>query len=95
MRLVEERDHRRLIARSIAERCGIVTLTPNSSTTNLTDARLRFDSVVVFMPTTANAAAEIANGTLWVAEAGRVNGSATIVHANNAQTDRSYRYLIG
>jgi hypothetical protein len=95
MRLAEERDHRRLIAQTVAERCGLLTLTANSPSTVLADARLRFDGTLILVPTSANAAAELANGTLWVPESGRVNGSVTIVHANNVQTDRTYRYLIG
>jgi hypothetical protein len=95
MRLAEERDHRRLVAQTVAERCGLLTLVANSSSTALTDARLRFDSTLILVPTTANAAAELAGGTLWIPETGRVNGLATIVHANNVQVDRTYRYLIG
>ena len=68
--------------------CGLdVTLTENAATTTLTDPRITADSVIVFMPTTSNAAAEL--GTLYVT--GRKKGEATINHANNAQTDRTYR----
>jgi hypothetical protein len=95
MKLAEERDHRRLIAQTVAERCGLLTLAANSSSTALADARLRFDSTLILVPTTANAAAELASGTLWIPEADRANGVATIVHANNVQADRTYRYLIG
>lgn len=95
MRSAEERDHRRLITQTVAERCGLLTLTANSPSTVLADARLRFDSTLILVPTSANAAAELASGTLWIPEVGRVNGLATIVHANNVQADRTYRYLIG
>ena len=45
-----------------------------------------------FCPLTANAAAEIGNGTLWVSLLD--NGSAQLTHANNGQTDRNFRVLI-
>lgn len=69
---------------------GTVTLTANAATTTLTDNLLTADSVVVFMPTTANAAAEIGAGGMYVSA--RNNGSFTITHANNAQTDRVFYY---
>lgn len=75
---------------------GTVTLTASVATTTLTDPRMGFASHVVLTPTTANAAAEIGNGTLFVSETGRLNGSVVITHANNAQADRVFRYsLIG
>lgn len=73
---------------------GTVTLTANSSSTTLTDARIAADSAVILVPTTANASAEIGAGTIFVSDTGRVNGSVVITHANNAQTDRTFRYSI-
>lgn len=73
---------------------GTLTLTANAASTTLTDARIAADSAVILIPATANAAAEIGAGTLYVSETGRVNGSVVISHANNAQTDRTYRYAI-
>lgn len=73
---------------------GTVTLTANSATTTLTDARIAADSAVIIVPTTANASAEIGNGTIFISESNRVNGSIVITHANNAQADRTYRYAI-
>ena len=95
MRIADERDHRRLILQSLGERAGIVTLAANAASTTLSDARIRFDSPMMLVPTTANAAAEIGNGTLFLPEAGRANGAIVIAHANNAQTDRTFRYMIG
>ena len=71
-----------------------VTLTANAASTTIEDARLASTSALVFDPLTANAAAELAAGTIYVLAAGRLNGSATITHANNAQTDRTFRLLI-
>lgn len=73
---------------------GTVTLTASAASTTITDARIAADSAVILIPTTANAAAEMGNGTLYLAEGSRVNGSIDITHANNAQTDRTYRYAI-
>src|SRR3990172_5077389 len=64
---------------------GTVTLTASAASTTLTDARISFESAVLLVPTTANAAAALA--TTYVVETGRVNGSVVITHANNAQAD--------
>lgn len=75
-----------------------LTLTAGAASTVLTDARITNNSVLYFMPTTANAAAELGNGTLYVATqmsgTGNVVGNATITHANNAQVDRTYKIAI-
>lgn len=71
-----------------------VTLTENAATTVLNDIRLSNQSVVTFDPKTANAAAELAAGTLYVLTANRGNASWTITHANNAQTDRTFQISI-
>lgn len=71
---------------------GEVTLAASQTTTIVSDARVDSDaSCVTLTPTTANAAAEIGNGTLHIAYANR---SFTITHASNAQTDRRYRYVV-
>ena len=68
------------------------TLTANAASTTLTDPRLTAFSFVGFMPMTANAAAALA--TTYVTSANMNNGSWTISHANNAQTDKTFRLLI-
>lgn len=73
---------------------GLATLGAGVATTTITDDRISFESTVVLVPTTANAAAELGNGTLYMLESGRVNGSIAITHANNAQTDRIFRLVI-
>lgn len=73
---------------------GTFTLTASVASTTLTDSRISVDSTVVLVPTTANAAAELGNGTLYMSESGRVNGSIVVTHANNAQTDRTFRIVI-
>jgi hypothetical protein len=69
---------------------GTVTLADGSSTTTVTDRRAGSDSVITFMPTTANAAADLAN--LYVSS--RDDGQFTLTHTNNSQTDRTYGYVI-
>ena len=95
----DEREHRRKLA-EIANQAiqgkilsvGTVALTASSATTALADTRIGVDSFIGFMPATANAAAEVGNGTLYVTN--RTNGQATINHANNAQTDRDFVYVV-
>lgn len=65
-----------------------VTLTANAATTVITDPRLSIHTVILFCPLTANAAAEIGAGTLYVSA--RDSETATLTHANNAETDRDF-----
>jgi hypothetical protein len=81
-----------LILKGKINNTGTVTLTANQATTTLTDIRIGIDSHLSFMPTTANASAEIGAGTLYVSARG--NQTATITHANNAQTDRTFIYTV-
>src|SRR5574343_1266874 len=97
----DERVHRREMAQAINRLnqgkfngSGDLTLTANVATTVITDARLAQQSVVLFDPLTAHAAAVIAAGTMYVLLANRNNGAWTVTHANNAQADRTFRYLI-
>ena len=69
---------------------GTVTLAASSTTTTLNDKRLGGGSVIVFMPTTSNASAGITS--LYVSAQGKQ--TATLTHANNGQTDRTYKYII-
>lgn len=71
---------------------GTVTLTASAATTVVSDRRVGPNSVITFMPTTANAAAEIGNGTMYVSA--RSDGTFTVTHANNAQTDRTFGYRV-
>lgn len=67
-----------------------VTLTANSDTTDLIDARLSYYSALLFSPTSANAAVSLP--TVWVSA--QAEGTATLTHLKNAQTDRTYRVVI-
>jgi hypothetical protein len=71
---------------------GTVTLAVGSATTALEDPRIGPESVVLLMPATASAAAELGNGTLYVSSRG--DGAATLSHASNAQDDRTFGYAV-
>lgn len=71
---------------------GEVTLSASTASTTVTDYRVGSESVIVFTPTTANAAAEQGAGTMYLSA--RSKQSFTITHANNAQTDRTFIYLV-
>ena len=64
-----------------------VTLTNSATTTTVTDYRVSGDSVILFMPTTSDAATE----NLWVSA--RSKNSFTITHAS-ASTTRTYAYAV-
>ncbi|MBN9497859.1 MAG: hypothetical protein J0H39_13970 [Alphaproteobacteria bacterium] len=70
------------------------TLADNADSTVLVDERLGYYSWVGFMPMTANAAAEIGAGTLYVEASDMKAGQLTVRHANNSQTDRTFRAVI-
>jgi hypothetical protein len=69
---------------------GDVTLTANSATTTLLNPLITPSSHISFSPLTLNAAAAIAG--LYVSA--RAAGTATLTHANNAQTDRHFTYTV-
>jgi hypothetical protein len=77
-----------------SENVAEVTLTANAASTTITDIRVSPQSVLSWHPRTANAAAELANGTMYVTDANLANGSYTITHANNPQVDRVFRVAI-
>lgn len=91
-----ERDPLKL-ARAIRElfegRCnavGAFTLATGATATTVAAMNCGAGSTVLLAPMTADAAAEIKNGTLYVSAV--ANGSFTVAHASNAQADRSFRY---
>lgn len=71
---------------------GSFTLTASTTTTTVTDLRVGEDSIINYTPTTANAAAEIGAGGMFVSA--RNNESFVITHANNSQNDRSFIYTV-
>jgi len=71
---------------------GSFTCTASAATTAVTDFRVGKESVILLMPTTANAASELGAGTIFVST--RAKQSFTVTHANNAQTDRTFDYVV-
>ncbi len=71
---------------------GTFTLTANAATTTVTAPACAVGSTPLYTPTTANASAEIGAGTIRISTIS--NGSFVVTHANNAQTDRTYKYAI-
>lgn len=67
-----------------------VTLTANTTTTTVTDSRISPTCALVLSPKTANAAAAV--GTTYVSS--QSQGSAVLTHANDAQTDKTFRLAI-
>ena len=92
-------EHRRIIAQDINKisdgvtlNAGSVTLTASTTDTVVSDGRVGVDSVIYFMPKTANAAAEVGAGGMYVSSRGKE--TFTITHASNAQTDRDFEYAL-
>ena len=71
-----------------------VTLTASAASTTITDARIGVNTALIFTPATANASAEIGAGTIYVVTTSRVNGSVAVTHANNSQTDRTFKVVL-
>ena len=80
----------RLIMNGKINSTGSVTLTGSSATSTLNDILIGNDTVILFMPKTANAAAEMDG--MYVSA--RTSGSATLTHANNSQADRTFDYIL-
>jgi hypothetical protein len=90
----DEREARGIVNNTIAGKlnnAGTVTLTNSATSTVVTDYRVGGDSVVLFEPTTSDAASEIAAGGMYVSA--RAKHSFTITHAS-ATTTRSFNYLV-
>lgn len=69
---------------------GTVTLTVSSATTTLSDPRIGAQTKVILVPTTANALADVPYQTF----PNTTEGQATLNHANNANADRTFGYLL-
>lgn len=72
-----------------------VTLTANAASTTVNDPRIGADTVIFLMPQTANAAAELKNGTIYIKPSDYVlKTSYKITHANDANADKTYGVLL-
>jgi hypothetical protein len=74
---------------------GSVTLAASATATVMVDPLVGTASLIVLFPQTAHAAAELGNGTAWIAPSDYVSGvSFKINHTSNSQTDRVFGYCI-
>lgn len=99
-----EKNHENLFRKTLRVLAGVMqgktnntddlTLSTGSTTTTVTLAqgRLGVDTVILFMPTTANAAA--ASSAMYVSSRNVENGTFTVTHASSLQTDRAFRYVL-
>jgi hypothetical protein len=98
--LTDDRQHRRQIARTLnlamngqSNNTLLVTLEAGVDTTTVTDSRISIQTAPQLTPVTANAAAEVAGGLLYVVPSA---GNCVIHHANAVSTDRNFMLsLIG
>jgi hypothetical protein len=92
----DEKDARRIntainqLAQGRSNAVGTVTLAASAATTTVAAPNCGVGSVVLLSPLTAQAAAELGNGTIYVSTV--ANGSFILTHANNAQTDRTFGF---
>jgi hypothetical protein len=70
---------------------GQITLTANAASTTITKTTINGQAGFFMFPKTANAAAEMAAGGCYAVVTA---GSVVITHANNAQTDRTFYYVV-
>ena len=68
---------------------GTVTLTASATTTDVTAINCGKDSKVFLMPTTANAAADFASCYISAV----ANGSFTITHPSDGDTDKTFFWV--
>jgi hypothetical protein len=74
---------------------GTVTLTTSSATTTVTPTQsgmISLNSNIILTPTTANAATEVGNGTIYISSVGK--DTFTITHANSATTARTFMWCV-
>jgi hypothetical protein len=69
---------------------GEITLTANSTTTTISDIRIKQTMTAVLSPRTANAAAALTN--VYISAV--ADGSITLTHSNTATADRTFDYVL-
>ena len=79
----------RQLAQGRSNAVGQVTLAAGATTTTVNAVLCASESFVWLSPLTANAAAALAD--TYVSSVN--NGTFTLTHANNAQTDRTFAYI--
>ncbi len=75
---------------------GTVTLHTGTASTTvvLASGRLGPNTIILFEPTTANAANELAIGTMWVSTKDPLNNQFILTNSVNAQTDRTFNFIL-
>jgi hypothetical protein len=70
---------------------GSITLNvASATTTTISDARIGYNSVILLMPTTSNAASVLS--TTYIGTTNK--GNAVITHTANTITDKTYKYIV-
>lgn len=93
----EERDPQKIVDAIIQlvqgrmNAVGVCTLDANQISTLVEFENCSSDSAVFLMPMTANAASAVA--TTYIPAGNVIQGAFAIVHANNAQTDRTFAFV--
>lgn len=72
---------------------GEFTLNANVASTTVSDIQVHPNTRIIPFPTTANAAAEYASTFIPLSTI--IEGSFVVQHANNANADKTFMYLIG
>jgi hypothetical protein len=75
---------------------GTVTLNTSTSSTTvvLASGRLGPNTVILFEPTTANAAIEISTATMWVSTKDPLNNQFILTNAVNNKNDRIFNFVL-
>lgn len=68
-----------------------INLTASQTTTTVTDYNVGDTSVILFMPTNADGATELASGSMYVSA--QTKNQFTITHSNSTTT-RSFKYCV-
>jgi hypothetical protein len=72
---------------------GSITLDASQASTTFSNTNVTANSYIVLFPTSANAAADVAAGNVYVS-AKTVGTSFTVTHPNNANVDKTFDYLM-
>ena len=97
LQMGDNTQHLRLVAQALnstidgkLNSTGSITLSASATSTTLTDARIGGNSIILFMPVTANGRTAL-NGMHISA---RASGSATLTHASSSNSDQNLAYCI-
>lgn len=83
----------RQLARGRCNASGSFTCDTSSATTTVTDSTIQVGDIIELTAITANAAAEMASGNLYVTPATQ-EGQITVNHTNSVTTGRTFGYEV-